>query len=102
MRMHVFAVAAAATLLATPVLAQTALDRSAVPGQAAAVPGTPGEAAISRNGAGPDSAITGTSESGHGGTGGSGGVLSNGTSDNAGTITGGPSGGNPTTGGSGS
>ena len=61
--------------------------------QAAAYPGTQGTEPLSRNGAGPDSLITGTSESGRGGTGGSGGILDNGTSDNAGTATGGNSGG---------
>ena len=84
---------AALTLLTVPSLAQTA----AISGQAAAVPGTPGEAPLSANGVGPDSRITGYSESGQGGTGGSGGILDNGTNDNAGTATGGPAGGTPNT-----
>ena len=74
---------------AAPTYAQTSI----VPGQAAAVPGTPGEAVLGANGIGPDSEITGYSESGRGGAGGSGGILSNGTNDNAGTATGGNSGG---------
>ena len=69
--------------------------------QAAAVPGTPGEAPLSQNGSGADSKITGYSEGGRGGTGGSGGILSNGTSDGAGSATGGPAGGKPSNGGSG-
>ena len=85
--------AATLTLLAAPGSAQT----SALPGQAAAVPGTPGEAPLSANGVGPDSRITGYSESGQGGRGGSGGILDNGTNDNAGTATGGPAGGTPNT-----
>ena len=93
MKTYMIAAAAISALLATPTLAQTTAIPGAIPGQAAAVPGTPGEARLSRNGAGPDSAITGYSESGGGGTGGAGGLLSNGTSDNAGTATGGNSGG---------
>ena len=106
MRSLLIAVASVSGLLvvAPPLLAQESSVTSQVgakPYQGAATPGTPGEAPLSRNGAGPDSTITGTSEGGRGGTGGAGGILSNGTSDNAGTATGGPAGGNPTTGASG-
>ncbi len=79
--------------VSSPLYAQT----SVVPGQAAAVPGTPGEEVLGANGIGPDSRITGTSEGGRGGAGGSGGILSNGTNDNAGTATGGNAGGSPNT-----
>ena len=95
MRMPIIVAVSIGGLLAAPLplFAQTA----AVPGQAAAAPGTPGEAPLSRNGAGPDSRITGYSEGGRGGAAGSGGILSNGTTDNAGTATGGPAGGRPDT-----
>ena len=70
--------------------------------QAAVTPGTQGTAPLTPGtGAGPSSKVTGQSESGRGGTGGSGGILSNGTSDGAGSATGGPAGGKPTNGGSG-
>ncbi len=75
--------------VSSPLFAQT----SVVPGQAAGVPGTAGEATLGRNGNGPDSKVTGTSEGGRGGSGGSGGILSNGTNANAGTATGGNAGG---------
>ena len=99
MRLSIIAAVSVGGLLAvtTPAYAQTSL----VPGQAPAVPGTSGEAAVSRNGAGPDSRVTGTSEGGRGGAGGSGGILSNGTNDNAGTATGGNAGGRPDGGGGG-
>ena len=70
--------------------------------QDAVQPGAGGSIAISPNGAGPDSLITGRSESGRGGTGGAGGQLSNGTSDGAGTATGGNSGGSTAAAGGGS
>ena len=65
--------------------------------QNAVVPGTGGTAPTTRGtGAGPDSAATGFSESGHGGTGGAGGgITTNGTADGAGTATGGNPGGYP-------
>ena len=87
MRLMRFAGLSVAALLATAA--------SSLAQDAARVPGTPGEAPLSRNGAGPDSAVTGTSEGGRGGLGGSGGILSNGTNDNAGTATGGNAGGRP-------
>ncbi len=63
--------------------------------QDAVVPGTGGTAPVTRGtGVGPDSAVTGSSESGRGGTGGmGGGATTNGTAAGAGTATGGnPSG----------
>ena len=96
--MKKFVIASAALMLLTVPGSAQSYD---VQAQAAARPGTPGETPLSSNGAGPDSAITGFSESGRGGTGGSGGILSNGTSDGAGTATGGNSGGKPSNGGGG-
>ena len=93
-KLLIAAVSIGGLLAASPLLAQSTVT-APISGQAPAVPGTPGEAPLSRNGAGPDSRITGTSEGGRGGTGGSGGILSNGTNDNAGTATGGNAGGRP-------
>ncbi len=102
MRLTLIAVVSIGGFLAasSPLMAQDSTVTpitGAKPYQAPAIPGTPGEAPLSRNGAGPDSRVTGTSEGGRGGAGGSGGVLSNGTSDNAGTATGGNAGGSPNT-----
>ncbi len=69
--------------------------------QAAVTPGARGTEPLSSNGTGPDSKVTGYSQGGRGGAAGSGGILSNGTSDGAGTATGGPPGGKPSSSGGG-
>ena len=76
---------------------------SAAAQDAAVRPGSQGTAPLtSGTGSGADSKITGYSEGGRGGTGGEGGILSNGTSDGAGTATGGNPGGKSSQGGGGS
>ena len=86
MRHYTIATLALAGLAATalPVLAQSLV----------VAPGMDGAHRISRTGVGPDSAVTGYSEEGRGGTGGTGGgPTTNGTAAGAGTATGGnPSG----------
>lgn len=78
-------------------LAAIAAATSPGSAQDAVRPGTGGTFPVTRGtGVGPDSAITGYSENGRGGTGGAGGgATTNGTSDGAGTATGGLPGGYP-------